>query len=251
MVNATLQNVTTSPPVLTPTEESAIATPATGVVAETLNPALPSAGPILQTATPVTETVTPTETAVAATTAATTITPVATVATTVAAATTTVTENVTPTALFVPTNDPTYFGVAVYEIPDQTPAPPEPKPIRRDIFPLLPLGRVRPVDRLVLRRDWERRRESGIQENIRQTTPLAERSIQQMVSHANDDLIANGLPLRLVLAKKEKRYLLDIYDCSDDEACRLEQEIPLDLKDLPTILDNIQHESGIIINIRT
>ena len=33
--------------------------------------------------------------------------------------------------------------------------------------------------------------------------------------------------------------------------CEMAQEIPLDLKDLWTVLDNIEHETGIIVNIKT
>lgn len=81
--------------------------------------------------------------------------------------------------------------------------------------------------------------------------PLAERSIREVISRANEDLIANGLPLHLVLAKNNEGYCLDIYDCSADDVCRLSQEVHLDLNKLLTILDNIQHETGIIININT
>jgi hypothetical protein len=250
-INETLQGVTSAPPVLTPTGETPTVTAATIAVTEGLVPAQPTLG-VPQPTPAATETGTAALTVASPATAAATPTPATpVVAATTAATTAAVAENVNPAAQAIPTVDPTRFGVAVYEIRNQAPAPSEPKPIRPDIFPPVPIGRVRPVDRLVLRREWERRREGGIAENVRQSTPLAEKSIQQMVTHANADLVANGLPLRLVLSKKDNRYLLDIYDCSDDEACRLEQEIPLDLSKLSTILDNIEHESGIIVNLMT
>ena len=150
-----------------------------------------------------------------------------------------------------PVLDRNPIAVGVYEIRDPKPGAEEPKPTRKDVMPLLSMGRVRPVDPLVLRQEWERRKEAGQQEELPPRPPLAERSIRQMVSRANEDLIANGLPLRLVLAKDQEGYSLDIYDCSDDEVCRLTQEVPLDLNELVTILDNIQHETGIIVNIMT
>lgn len=158
--------------------------------------------------------------------------------------------NPTPSAV-QPILDRNPIAVPVYEIRDQNPAPSAPKPRRREVLPSLPIGRVRPVDRLVLRQEWERRKEQGRREGALPRLPLAEISIRQMVSQANEDLAANGLPLRLVLAKSNEDYSLDIYDCSDDEVCRLAQEVPLDLNELLTILDNIQHETGMIINIRT
>ena len=243
LINETFQGLNSTPPVLTPTVAATTPTTATAPLAENLNPALPTAGPA-QLTIPATATAPPTETVTTAT-PATIPTPV-TSTTTVA-----VTEELNPAAQAVPPVDPTNFGVAVYEIRDQTPAPAEPKPIRPDIFPSVPIGRVRPVGRLVLRKEWERRKGGKIQENIQQSAPMAEKSIQQVISQANEELLANGIPLHLVFAKKDKRYLLDIYDCSEDDACRLEQEVPINLKELSTVLDNIQHESGIIIDLIT
>lgn len=143
------------------------------------------------------------------------------------------------------------IAVPVYEVRDPTPAPSAPKPIRKDLSPSLPIGRVRPVDRLVLRQEWEKRKERGRRPTPSPRPSLTERSLQQMVNQANEDLTANGLPLRLVLAKNDEGYSLDIYDCSDETLCRLAQEVPLDLNHLLTTLDNIQHETGIIVNIKT
>jgi hypothetical protein len=72
-----------------------------------------------------------------------------------------------------------------------------------------------------------------------------------VINEANADLARSGLPLHLVLASNPSGYLLDIYNCSGKDRCRLEQEVPIDLSELTTLLDSIQHESGIIINIKT
>ena len=158
---------------------------------------------------------------------------------------------VQPTAV-QPILDRNPIAVPVYEIRDPAPAPAAPKPTRKDLSPALPIGRVRPVDRLVLRQEWEKRKEErGRQAELPLSPSLTERSIQQMVNQANEDLAANGLPLRLVLVKNDEGYSLDIYDCSGADICRLSQEVPLDLNHLLTTLDNIQHETGIIVNIKT
>lgn len=143
------------------------------------------------------------------------------------------------------------IATAVYEIRDPKPAPPEPKPIRKEIHPPMAIGMVRPVDRLGLKRQWEMRKENGRHEATLSRPPLEERAIREMINRVNEDLLANGLPLHLVLAKNSEGYCLDIYDCSDDTACRLTQEVHLDLNEMVTILDNLQHETGIIININT
>ncbi len=173
---------------------------------------------------------------------------------TATATTTSVDEALNPsqtTAITQPILDRNLIAVPIYEIRDPKPLQADPKPRRKEILPAMPSGRVRPVDRLVLRQEWERRKERGQREEMPPRPPLAERSIRDMIQRANEDLAANGLPLHLVLAKNNDGYCLDIYDCSDEAVCRLSQEVHLDLNELLTILDNLQHETGIIINIKT
>ena len=145
---------------------------------------------------------------------------------------------------------------AVYEVRNPTPPPTDPLPTRKDIHPPLPIGRVRHVDPLVLRQEWEKRKknrskETGSQEETPPRPPLAEKSIHQMIKQANEDLAASGVPLHLVLAKNNEDFILDIYDCSDNAVCQMTQEVPLDLNNLLTTLDNLEHEAGIIVNIKT
>ena len=145
---------------------------------------------------------------------------------------------------------------AVYELKNPTPPPTDPEPIRKDLQPPLPIGRVRRVDPLVLRQEWEKRKktkrkESGVREELPPRPPLAEKSIHDLIQQTNEDLNASGVPVQLVLAKTEEGFALDIYDCSDDAVCTVTQEVPLDLDNLLTILDNLEHEAGIIINIKT
>lgn len=147
-------------------------------------------------------------------------------------------------------------AVAVYEVRNPTPPSPDPGPIRKDLHPPLPIGRVRPVDPLVLRQEWEKRKktrqkETGNPETAEPRPAMAEKTIRDLVKQANEDLAASGAPLHLVLARSEKGFTLDIYDCSDDAVCEMAQEVPLDLDNLLTILDNLEHEAGIIVNIKT
>ncbi len=145
---------------------------------------------------------------------------------------------------------------AVYEVRNPTPSPSDPRPIRKEVPPPLPIGRVRPVDPLVLRQEWAKRKknkrtESSPREYIQSRPPLAEKSIRELVTQTNEDLAASGVPLHLALVKNEEGFTLDVYDCSDNTGCELSQEVPLDLDNLLTILDNLEHEDGIIVNIKT
>lgn len=142
-------------------------------------------------------------------------------------------------------------AVAVYEVRNPTPPSPEPEPIRREVHPPLPIGRVRPVDPLVLRQEWEKRKNNRPLEAIPSRPPLAEKSLREMVKQVNEDLTASGVPLHLVLAENEAGFALDIYECSGEEVCEITQEIPIDLNNLLTTLDNLEHETGIIVNIKT
>lgn len=151
-------------------------------------------------------------------------------------------------ALTQPILDRNIIAVNAYEIRDPKPNPPDPKPKRKEVMPPPPTYGVRAVGSLILRQEWEKRK-NRLREVKETRPPLEERSLRQMVSQVNEDMATNGLPLHLVLAKNKEGYSLDIYDCSDDELCRLAQEVPLDLNNLLTILDNLQHETGIIVNI--
>jgi hypothetical protein len=140
---------------------------------------------------------------------------------------------------------------AVYEIRNPNPPPSEPVPIRKKVHPPLPIGRVRPIDPLVLRQEWEKRKKNRRLEETPPPPPLAEKTIRDLVKQANEDLSASGVPVHLVLAQKGEGFALDVYDCSDEAACWLAHEVPLDSSHLMTVLDNLEHETGIIVNIKT
>ena len=80
---------------------------------------------------------------------------------------------------------------------------------------------------------------------------MGEKAIRDLARQANEDMTANGVPLHLVLVQNEEGFALDIYDSSDDAVCEVKQKVPLDLTHLLTILDNLKHEAGIIVNIKT
>ncbi|MFA7384100.1 MAG: hypothetical protein WC001_11680 [Desulfurivibrionaceae bacterium] len=233
-VNQTTQ--TLEAPLVVP--ETTVLAAAAGVAEETL--------PLGQAAaTPAAE---------AATTAATT--PAAAAASPTATTTPAAAATVAGTALTLAqqaANQPIPYqnAVAVYEVRNPTPPSPEPGPIRREVYPPLPIGRVRPVDPLVLRQEWEKRKRNKTLAAIPSRPPLAEKSIREMVRQANEDLAASGVPLHLVLAENEAGFALDIYECSGEAVCEITQEVPIDLNNLLTTLDNLEHETGIIVNIKT
>jgi hypothetical protein len=182
--------------------------------------------------------------------------PTVTAATAAAAETTAAPQALNPAQQATGQAIPFQNAVAVYEVRNPTPPPPDPAPIRKDIHPPVPIGRVRPIDPLVLRQEWEKRKitkrkEVGHPVETESRPPLAEKVIRDLVRKANEDLAASGVPLHLVLARNEEGFALDVYDCSDNAVCEVTQEVPLDLHNLLITLDNLEHETGIIVNIKT
>ena len=158
----------------------------------------------------------------------------------------------TPTTFQLPflllNPDRTPYVIAVHEIRNPTPGPGEPAPVPPELQPPLPAGRARPVGRAALRQAWARQQSGVYEENIPASIPAMERDLRHVLTRVNADLTANGLPLHLVIAKNEAGYAVDVYDCSDNEVCRLTHDVPLKFEDLTITLDNLQNETGIIIN---
>ncbi len=139
--------------------------------------------------------------------------------------------------------DRTPYVVVVYETRNPAPDQGEPIPPPTDIPPAQPVGRVRPVDRAVLRQAWATYQERKPPETTNQVSiPVAERDLRHVLNRVNEDLTANGMPLHLVFVKNTTD------DCSNSEICRITRDIPLKSENLTTTLDNLQHETGILID---
>lgn len=147
--------------------------------------------------------------------------------------------------------DLTPYVLAVYEIRNPEPIPGVTGPILNDVRPLMPVGMTRAVGGSGLRRAWIREigRPKQIQGGITmRRTSQEEKSIRFTLNFVNEDMAANGLPLHLVFARRGEDFSLDVYDCSDDEACWRTYEVPLPRQDMTKILSSLQNETGIIVN---
>ena len=153
-----------------------------------------------------------------------------------------------PVPFFLLHPDRAPYVLAAYEIRNPNPAPGEPAPIPNEVRPPLPAGRARPVGRAALRQAWANYPARVKEENIPPAITAAERDLRHVLTQVNADLSANGLPLHLVFARNEAGSTLNVYDCSNNEVCRLTRDVPLKFEDLSITLDNLQHETGIIIN---
>ena len=154
-----------------------------------------------------------------------------------------------PLPFFLLNPDRTPYVLAVYETRNPNPGPGEPAPVSTEVQPAAPAGMIRPVAMAALRQIWTRQRPGVYEENIPSAVPALEKDLRRVLSRVNEDLAGSGLPLHLVIARRETGYAVDVYDCSDNEVCRLTYDVPLKREELTTVLENLQHETGIIIDI--
>ena len=216
-------------------------------------------------AVPQIENVTPTVPETAATVAAVAATPTATATTTAATTTTTAAAVTIPVTIAFPTQgltpatfpltlhpDRTPYVLVVYQPDDPAPLPRPPEPINREVPPTTPVERIRQVGDARLRQLLLHTGAGGRRRNAEYTIPgtvgQAEKSIRYTIGQVNADMAAQGLPLHLVFAKHENGFALDVYDCSYNEACRVSYDVPIPLDNLPGILGNLEHETGIIVD---
>ncbi|MDH3392460.1 MAG: hypothetical protein OEL66_00505 [Desulfobulbaceae bacterium] len=138
--------------------------------------------------------------------------------------------------------------MVVYEIKKPIPTPVK-KPVakRRDLWPVEKVSAATPVDELMKR--WRRPRErQGEERRKAQLTKTAKADVRAMIAKANNDFHRQEVPIRLVLVQDEDGYVIDVYDCHDDDACRIVGDLVIDLDDLPTLLRNLERESGILLD---
>jgi len=218
-------------------------------------PVAPAAAPQI---TPVAAAAPPAATAIApAATATASITTAATTTTTTTAVTIPVTVQF-PTQGFSPATfqltlfpDRTPYVLVVYQPNDPAPLPHDPAPVDREVPPADPVvptprtGEAR-LRQLHLPQGGSLRRTDYYTSQA--TVGQAEKSIRYSIGQVNAEMAAQGSSLHLVFARHENGFAVDVYDCSYNEACRLAYDVPIPLDNLPGVLGNLQHETGIIVD---
>ena len=138
--------------------------------------------------------------------------------------------------------------MVVYEIKKPTPIPAKrATPIRKDLSPVEKVVAATPVDMLLNR--WRRTTErQGEERRKSPLTPAAKNDVRSLIAKTNADFHRQGVPIRLVLSKEEDGYLIEVYDCRDDVACRIVADLVIDLEELSVLLRNLDRESGILVD---
>jgi hypothetical protein len=79
-------------------------------------------------------------------------------------------------------------------------------------------------------------------------TPDAEKSVLPLIDTVNESLAAQGIMIHLLLIKDDAGYSLDVYDCTDEKVCSVIKDMVVDLEDLPSLLRNLQEQTGLIVD---
>jgi len=150
----------------------------------------------------------------------------------------------------IPDINPTPFGVAIYEVGKQKLTTLEPEPAKKEVEPAKPIASTGIIGGLFLRPQWQSQQQGPESPVISREQLPGERLVRSMISHFNEEQVNHDQPLHLVLTQNETGLALDIYDCSDNYACRTVYDTIIDQKDLPTLMENLRHESGFFVNTK-
>lgn len=165
------------------------------------------------------------------------------------------TQELTPTtqpAVLFP--DRTPYVLVVYLINDPAPPPSSRvEPIDVDVTPTAAVAEILAVGNARLRQAQFRKRaraQTGTVEynETLNTVEQAERSIRYSLDRVNADMAAHNRPFHLVFARHGDNFALDVYDSSFSDASRMMYDVPIALDKLTVVLDNLEHETGIIVD---
>ena len=121
-----------------------------------------------------------------------------------------------------------------------------PKPIRRDISPTMPVHETKAIGNLLGRQYYggqkKQRREPV------ELDPARMRDVKRLTEEINSRLEKKGAGIHLVLVLDNGGFVLDVYDCTDANVCRVVHNIIVRVGELQGLLASLQKESGIIFD---
>lgn len=138
--------------------------------------------------------------------------------------------------------------MVVYEIKDPAAVitTSYPKPLRTDISPALGVQHLKEIGKLVVRR--ERGKDGG---QGRRMVPLDQASVREicrLVEQINQQLAKHGTKIHLVLVADDEGFAIDLYDCSDNNVCRVIHDISIGIGELPLLLSRLTQKVGIMVD---
>ncbi|HSR37069.1 MAG TPA: hypothetical protein VLL73_07780, partial [Desulfurivibrionaceae bacterium] len=73
-------------------------------------------------------------------------------------------------------------------------------------------------------------------------------AVRHLVERVNLSLDDHRILLHLVLVRTDEGYVLDVYDCTGNEACTVVRDFEIAIADLPLLLRNLEEEAGLLID---
>ena len=141
--------------------------------------------------------------------------------------------------------------MVVYEIKDPTAVvtAARPAPLRRDIEPAVAIYGSQEIGRLAGRRERDRERE-GRRGGRRMVSldSAAVREARRLIEAINAQLDTQGTLIHLLLTADGEGFAIDLYDCSDGDACRCIHDISIGIGDLPVFLARLNQKVGIMLD---
>lgn len=96
---------------------------------------------------------------------------------------------------------------------------------------------------------WRRRRgRRYLGEEDEKFLSEMEKSLQSAVDQINENFQANSIDIHLSVARVRNKYVLDIYDCSDQRLCRLIGKKGVGLDEIPEFLHRLQEQVGVVMD---
>ena len=109
---------------------------------------------------------------------------------------------------------------------------------------------VPPVEKIGnFRRQWQKNQERKSNEKGKKLlTEEESKTVRSMVDKVNKDLTSHNVLIHLVLTHDEDGFSLDVYDCTDNQVCKIVKDIIINVDDLPVLIRNLQQEAGLLID---
>ena len=138
--------------------------------------------------------------------------------------------------------------MVVYEVKDTGifSQPKTPRPVRRDIFPTLPIYESRAISHL-LKRDYSEDRKKQRREVVKLSS-VEIRDVKRLAEEVNLRLEKSGAGIHLALIQEDDGFVLDVYDCSGEKMCKLVHDATIRVDELQSLFEKLQSESGIIFD---
>ncbi len=140
--------------------------------------------------------------------------------------------------------------MAIYEVKDTKPVPAveSVKPRRRDVKPVMPLGGARPVDFLRFGEERGGAEERPWHDREVMEPAEIEKSAKTLIRHINQHLEMLNIQIHLTLFKDADGYSLDVHDCRDGKVCSKVSEVPINIDELPDLLQRLKQHAGILLD---